>query len=141
AIVILNARDGSGESWSVRVYGANTPALTGAITGVQNDDGITASFSTIATSRSPVGSYAIVPSLADPSNKLNNYSVSLTNGALTVTKSALIVSADNKTRIYGAANPPLTGAIDGVQNGDNITPSYGTPATASSNVGGYPIVA
>ena len=49
-----------------RTYGAANPALTGTVTGLQNGDDITATFGTSATPASPVGTYAIVPSLIDP---------------------------------------------------------------------------
>jgi hypothetical protein len=49
-----------------REYGAADPVFTGTLVGVQNGDNITASYSTAATVTSPVGTYAIVPALADP---------------------------------------------------------------------------
>ena len=49
--------------------------------------------------------------------------------------------ADNQTKVYGSANPTLTGTLNGVLNGDNITASYVTSAAVDSGVGGYAIVA
>src|SRR5205085_2599949 len=123
-----------------RAYGAANPALTGTLTGVQNGDNITASYSTAANATSAVGGYNIVPALTDPGAKLGNYSVTTNNGTLSIMPAALSVTADNKSRTYGAANPTLTGTLTGVQNGDNITDSYSTIATLSSPVGGYNIV-
>jgi hypothetical protein len=123
-----------------RTYGAANPALTGTLTGVQNGDTITASFSTTATTNSPVGNYPIDASLNDPGNKLSNYSVTISHGTLSVTAAALSVTADHKTRAYGAPNPELTGTLIGVQNGDNITASYLTTADTNSPVGNYSIV-
>ena len=57
------------------------------ITGLQNSDNISATYSCIASSSSPAGAYAIVPALVDPGNRQTNYAVSLINGALTVTQS------------------------------------------------------
>src|SRR5207249_3370726 len=59
------------------------PAPTGALTGVKNGHGITASSSTSANGTS-VGVFPIVPSLYDPNAKLGNYTVAPTNGNLTV---------------------------------------------------------
>jgi hypothetical protein len=56
------------------------------------------------------------------------------------TKPTLTVTANNATRAYGAANPTFTGTVTGAQNGDTFTESFTTTATASSNVGSYPIV-
>ena len=51
------------------------------------------------------------------------------------------MTADDQTKIYGQANPTLTGTLAGVQNGDNITASYATSADTGSGVGNYPISA
>ncbi len=122
-----------------RSYGTANPVLDGIITGVQNGDNITATYSTAATPASPVGTYAITPLLSDPDNKLGNYTVAINNGILTITPASLTVSANNKSRTYGAANPTLDGIITGIQNGDNITAIYTTTATANSSVGSYVI--
>jgi len=122
-----------------RIYGAANPVFSGAISGIQNGDNITATYGTVATAVSPVGTYPITPTLVDPGNKLTNYTVSSTNGTLSVTAAALSVVANSTNRIYGAANPVFSGAISGIQNGDNITATYGTVATAVSPVGTYPI--
>ena len=129
-----------------KLYGAALPALTGTLTGVQNGDNLTATFTTLATAASPAGSYPIVPVLADPGNRLPNYAVTLNNGALTVSPAPLLITAQNKTKVYGAANPPLTAAYAGFVNGDGAadldTPvSLNTAATAASPVGSYAITA
>ncbi len=123
-----------------RVYGATNPVFSGTITGLQSGDMITATYTTTATSSSPVGTYAITPDLADPNGKLDNYIVSTTNGTLTVTPAPLTVTANNASRPYGAANPAFSGSITGIQNGDNIPATYSTTATVSSPAGMYPIV-
>jgi hypothetical protein len=74
-----------------RPYGAANPPLTGALIGVVNNNAITVSYSTTATPASPIGAYPIVPSLADPGGKLVNYTVTATNGSLTVGKAPLTV--------------------------------------------------
>ena len=60
-----------------RVYGAANPIPTGTITGIQNGDNISATYATAATLASPVGAYAIAPTLVDPTGKLGNYKVTL----------------------------------------------------------------
>ena len=59
--------------------------FSGTITGLQNGDNITATYATTATVTSPVGTYPITPTLVDPGSKLTNYTVTSTNGTLTVT--------------------------------------------------------
>jgi hypothetical protein len=123
-----------------RPYGAANPALTGAILGIQNSDPIMATYMTTATPASKVGFYAIVPTLSDGgTGRLSNYTVMIISGTLTITPASLTVTAANTSRIYGAANPVFTGAIAGLQNGDNINPSYSTTATPASPVGNYAI--
>jgi 6-phosphogluconolactonase (cycloisomerase 2 family) len=125
---------------ATRAYGDLNPAFTGTLTGVQNGDNITASYTSVATPTSPVGTYAITPVLSDPGNKLSNYAVTLTNGTLTVTSSALTVTAANASRFYGDPNPVFTGTITGLKNGDNITATYASAANATSAPGTYPII-
>src|SRR5438552_13431155 len=88
-----------------REYGDANPSFTGTLNGVKNGDNITASYSSSATPASAVGTYAIVPALADPTYELGNYTLTSTNGTLTVNKAPLSVTADNKSREYGDANP------------------------------------
>ena len=67
-----------------RIFGATNPIFTGTITGLQNGDSITASFSCAATTASPLGTYPIIPGAVDPDNQLGNYNLILNNGLLTV---------------------------------------------------------
>ncbi|OLD19649.1 MAG: hypothetical protein AUJ01_05595 [Acidobacteria bacterium 13_1_40CM_3_65_5] len=63
---------------------------------------------------------------------------------ITVNPAPLTVTADNQTKAYGAANPPLTSTITGFVNGDTFaslggTLTFTTAATAASPVGTYAI--
>jgi hypothetical protein len=59
------------------------PTFTGTITGIKNNDNITASYSTTADQTSPAGTYPIIPS-ADPNPLNSNYTITLVNGTLTL---------------------------------------------------------
>jgi hypothetical protein len=129
-----------------RKYGDLNPILSGTITGIKNGDEITASYSTAATSASNVGTYDIAPTLADPTGKLSNYDVTQIKGTLTVSKAALSVVADDKSKVYGTVNPPLTVHYSGFVNGEDANVlggslSLSTMATTGSPVGSYPITA
>ncbi len=124
-----------------RLYGDPNPAFTGTVTGVKNGDNISATFSAAADATSPVGNYAIIPTLFDPGNRLSNYALTVNNGVLTVAPAPLSVVAASASRVYGDPNPAFTGTLSGVKNGDNITASFSSAATAASSVGSYPIVA
>ena len=122
------------------IYGDPVPALTGTITGLKNGDVIGATFSTPATPASPVGNYAIVPTLSDPNNKLGNYTVTTNNGVLTITPAQLSVTAADASRVFGDPNPVFTGTVVGIRNNDNITATYSSATDATTPVGNYPIV-
>ncbi|MBA4777937.1 MBG domain-containing protein, partial [Blastomonas sp.] len=85
------------------------------------------------------GTYAITAS----GGSAANYDFSYVPGTLTITRALLTVTADNATREYGLANPTFTGSITGFRNGDTASVisglTYGTVATAASNVGTYAI--
>jgi len=72
----------------------------------------------------------------------DNNNVKATNTVtFTVGAAALTISADNKTRVYGAANPTLTYTPSGFVNGENSgvlsgSPSLTTSATTNSSVAG-----
>ncbi|KAF2341370.1 hypothetical protein DM397_00155, partial [Flavobacterium nitrogenifigens] len=74
------------------------------------------------------------------------YSISYADGTLTVTQASLIVTADDKSKTYGSANPTLTVSYGGFVNGDTETvlttaPTVTTTAVIGSPVGTYPIAA
>jgi hypothetical protein len=75
-----------------RSYNQANPPLTGTLSGVRNADPIAASYSTTATTSSPVGSYPITPALSDPTGRLGNYTVSSTPGTLTIVKAAQTIT-------------------------------------------------
>ncbi len=124
---------------AVRPYGDPNPPFTGTLTGVQNGDTITATYGSTATATTPVGSYAITPTLSDPDGRLGNYAVALISGTLTIAQAPLTVTANDAARPYGAANPPFTGTLSGLKNNDAITASYGSTATATTPAGSYAI--
>jgi hypothetical protein len=127
-----------------RAYGSANPAFAGTLTGIKNSDNITASFTTLATAASAVGTYPIVPVLADPGSKLGNYTVSSLNGVLTVVKATPVLTLTAQ----GGASSALLVAV--VQNAGPTLPSgtvqfseagtpLGTPVTlASASAGTAP---
>ncbi|MDB4921260.1 MBG domain-containing protein [Mucilaginibacter sp.] len=128
-----------------RVYGAVNPAFTASYTGFVNENTETSlttkpAFATTATAASIPGSYPITASGAASAN----YTIKYIAGALTVSKAPLIITAENKTKAYGAANPALTVTYTGFVN-DNTTaslttqPTVSTTATTTSAAGSYPI--
>jgi subtilase family serine protease len=116
-----------------QVYGQSNPVFTGTITGLQNGDNITATYSCSATSNSPVGTYSITPALVDPDNRQTNYAVSLSNGTLTVTMAAPVLSWSTPSAVtYGTALD--TNQLDATANVPGNF-AYGPSAGAALDTG------
>ena len=125
-----------------KLYGAAIPSLTFIYAGLVNGDVAPSTLPAISTTAvlgSAAGTYPIsVSSAADA-----NYTINYVAGTLTVTKVPLIITADNKTKVYGAANPILTYTYSGLVNGDLATatwPTILTTAVANFPAGTYPII-
>ena len=120
-------------------YGGTVPTITPAYNGLQNSDiapATPATCSTMATGASAVGSYSSSCSGTVDSN----YTISYLPGSVNVTPATLTVTADPQTKVYGSANPTLTGTISGIQNSDSVTATYSSTADTTSPVGVYDIV-
>ncbi len=128
-----------------KVYGQANPAFTASYSGLVNNDtagalGGTLSFATAATAASGAGSYDVTPSGLTS----GNYAITFVKGTLTVTKAPLTVTADDKTKVYGQANPAFTASYSGLVNNDTAgalggTLSFATAATAASGAGSYDV--
>ncbi|WP_334505753.1 MBG domain-containing protein [Bradyrhizobium sp. AZCC 1693] len=124
-----------------RAYGDANPALTYQVggSGLVNGDTLSGALATSATTASNVGTYGITQGTLAASS---NYTLSSFTGAnLTVTRRAITVTADAKSRAYGDANPALTYQVGGagLVNGDTLSGALATSATTASNVGTYGI--
>jgi hypothetical protein len=128
-----------------KVYGAALPTLTASYSGFIDGD-TSASLTTLpsltstATNASPVGSYTVTAAGAvDP-----DYIISYVNGPLDVTPAPLTITADDQTKVYGAALPTLTASYTTLVNNDTPSslatpPTIATLATAASPIGSYTI--
>ena len=125
---------------SSKVYGAANPAFSVTYSGfVLGQDptilGGSLTYTTAADATSAAGTDAVAASGLTAAN----YAISYVAGTLTIAKAPLTVTPDSLSRLYGAANPVLTGTIVGLQNSDPITATYTTPAVPTSDVGAYAI--
>jgi gliding motility-associated-like protein len=128
-----------------KTYGDTNPPLTITYTGFLGTDDlavldIAPTVTTTALQYSNVGTYPISPA----GGLDNNYTLSYTDGSLTIGKAALMVTADNKSKIYGEANPLLTIIYTGFLGTDDqavldVAPTVSTTALQNSNTGTYPI--
>ncbi len=128
-----------------QVYGQATPAINNvSYSGFVNGDGpgsLTGALScvTTATQSSLVGAYPISCSgLSSP-----NYTITFVPGTLSVTPTALTITANSASRQFGQANPPFTASFSGFANSDTPSSLAGalsciSAATPSSSVSGSP---
>jgi sugar lactone lactonase YvrE len=91
-------------------YGGPLPALSGKLTGVVNNDNITANYTTTATASSAVGAYPITATLAGASQA--NYTLTNTPGTLTVTQAMpAIVITSSATALFTTNPVTLTATV------------------------------
>src|SRR5207237_394282 len=125
-----------------KVYGAADPALTYQLTSGALVAGDSFGGALTRAAGANVGSYAIQQGLLTAGG---NYTLTFAGANLTITPAALTVTADNKSRIQGLANPALTATITGFVNGDTLSvvsgaPAFSTAAMPATPVDTYPIV-
>jgi filamentous hemagglutinin family protein len=128
-----------------KTYGDLDPALSASFSGFRyNDtaavvDGL--SLSTVTGAAATAGTHAITGSNASAAN----YTMAYQPGTLTVARAPLTITADNKSKVYGAADPVLTATMGGFKYGDTSSAVSGltlsTATGAEAGAGTHPIVA
>lgn len=101
-----------------KIYGQLNPPLTMTAIGFAYNDNlgniIPPGISVAADKSSYPGQYPVVLS----GSRAINYSLVLENGTLLIKKAPLIVKADDKMKLAGDRNPPLTITYNGLVNGN-----------------------
>ena len=97
-------------------------------TATTTPSGLTVEFTYDGSGTAPTnaGSYAVVGAVNDTNYQGSN------SGVLNVAKAVLTVTADNKTRPYGYANPTLTATITGFVGGDTSAVLSGEPSLSTA---------
>ena len=114
--------------------------LTVTLDGFKNNDTASVidewilSYSSTATAQSDVGRLRYHCLRGTYST---NYAFEYEAGELTVGKATLTVSANDKSREYGEANPTFDGDISGFKNSETASVIDSGSASYSSNVGDY----
>ena len=121
-----------------KVYGTNDPILTYKVTGMVNNDAATVVTGTLKRAAGEnIGTYAI----SNNDLTASNYTITYVGADLTITKANLTVTADAKTKVYGANDPALTYKVTGLVNNDVATVVSGTLKRAiGENIGAYAIL-
>jgi predicted outer membrane repeat protein len=118
------------------------PGYTATISGLKSTDQVSVTLTCQAEDGSAVGNYSITPSNAVfTSGKAGNYAIQYITGALAIKAAPLTIQADNKTKVYGTANPPMTYVPNGLKGTDIIEDlKLVTSAGEFSDVGTYEII-
>jgi len=107
---------------ATKIYGTANPAFYGTVTGAENGNSFTESFSTSATVSSPVGTYPIVPSVTGAG--LSDYTESVTDGTLTITQAASTTTVQvSNTSITPGQSVTLTATVVDASAGSTGTPT------------------
>ena len=100
----LTANDAS------RLYGAANPAFTGSMSGAQSADDLVESFTTSATTLSPVATYAIVPAVTG--SNVSSYAENIVNGTLTIAPAPTSITLSaSSTSIASGQNVTFTAQV------------------------------
>jgi DNA-binding beta-propeller fold protein YncE len=115
-----------------KVFGDDDPALTHDVDGLLEGDSLSGALEREAGE--DVGSYAITPGTLDAGR---NYRLSVEPARLLVTPRAVRVVPDERTKVYGEADPTLTYDATGLLDGDRL--SGALARDAGEDVGSYAI--
>ncbi len=125
----------TGDSFT-RVYGEADPTFTYAVTSGNLVFGDTLSGALTRAPGQNVGSYAVQQGALSAGS---NYAITFIDGALTITPRAIIVTANDISKMFGAPDPALTWAVTGgnLVSGDVL--SGALTRAAGQSVGDYAI--
>jgi hypothetical protein len=124
-----------------KVYGDADPTLSGTLTGFVVTDEITANYSRTAGETVAGNPYVISATLNDPNGKLGNYSLTYNTADFTITPKAASVTPNAAGKVYGEADPALSGTLTGFLVADGVSAVYSREAGETVLDGPYPISA
>src|SRR5207249_1770340 len=102
-----------------KTYGGADPAFTGTLVGFLAGDGVTATYSRTA-GETVAGSPYTISAMLSPAGVLGNYTITYNTANFTIDPKAASVTPNAKSKIYGAADPALTGTLAGFLAGDGV---------------------
>jgi MBG domain (YGX type)/YDG domain/Bacterial Ig-like domain (group 3) len=113
--------------------------------GATSSSGLAVSFSSLGSCTFSLGQVHLTGAgtctiTATQDGDVNYSAASAVPQSFTIAKAPLTLTANDASKVYGAANPAFSGSIQGVVFPDAVTLTLDSPATATSHVGTYPIV-
>ncbi len=118
-----------------KIYGSTDPALSGTLSGFLAPDAVTATYSR-TTGETVAGSPYTISATLSPAGVLGNYNITYNTANFTITPKAASVTPNAASKIYGSADPALSGTLSGFLAADAVTATYSR--TAGETVAGSP---
>ncbi|HWJ08390.1 MAG TPA: MBG domain-containing protein, partial [Nocardioides sp.] len=121
-----------------KVYGSADPEYTFSVQGLVDGDSLTTPATcSVSGAHADVGTYPITCSGASAGG---NYDIAYAGGTLTVTRATVVITAEPKSRAYGAPDPAFTFTVAGLVDGDTLATNPTCSVTGPhANAGTYPI--
>jgi filamentous hemagglutinin family protein len=123
-----------------KIYGNTDPVLGYTVggAGLRNGDVLTGSLSAPTGAAATAGTHQILQGTVAATS---NYTLNFTPGTLTVLPAALVVTAADRGKVYGAADPALGYTVggDGLRYSDALTGSLFAPTGAAATAGSHQI--
>ena len=117
-----------------KTYGDKDPVLTARVNDLEGNDTVVLTVTRVPGDNA--GTYTITATAEE--NK--NYIIPDGTGTLTINRKDITVTADDKVKVFGAADPTLTATISGLVTGDSTDLiQYKLSRAAGNNVGTYEI--
>ena len=106
-----------------KVYGNADPALSGTLTGFLPADNVTATYSR-APGETVAGSPYVISATLAPAGVLANYDITYNTANFTIGLRPASVTPNAAGKVYGDADPALSGTLTGFLPADNVTATY-----------------
>ena len=95
-----------------KTYGDADPALTGTLAGFLPADNVTAVYSR-TTGETVLGSPNVISAVLSPAGVLDNYTITYNTADFTILPKVASVTPDAASKVYGSADPALSGTLSG----------------------------
>jgi hypothetical protein len=118
-----------------KIYGDPDPAFSGTLTGFIAADGVTAVYSR-TPGETVAGNPYTISVVLSPAGVLGNYDITYNTASFTINVRPASVTPNAASKIYGNADPSLSGTLTGFIAADGVTAVYSR--TAGETVAGSP---